>query len=482
MITEPVLTLKTARPDVDQAFRIALGDIAGNVAPFHDGLLDTPAPVILAGLDYDTPWTRDAAINVWNGAGLLAPAVSRNTLLSVLRRDGNGGNAIRVGGQYWDAIIWVTGAWAYYLYTGDREMLALAHEATLNSLAYFEATEFDADTGLFRGAAVYGDGVAAYPDRYATGGYGGIDHWAEHNPDKKHPVGEGVPMQTLSTNCVYYSAYLLANRMAAELGRPRDEQLANKAASLRKAINEKLWMAAAGRYRYFIDPWGGSDEQEGMGLSLAILLGAADEQRAAAIFDSAHVTPAGFPCVWPTYPRYQKDDPSAIGRHSGTVWPHIQGFWGCAAAAHGRTNLFAHELNCLTAHASRDAQFTEIYHPETHLPYGGVQECSREEDPSGLFRWHSCRRQTWSATAYVRLVLMGLLGMRFDETGLSFAPCVPEGFGEIRLTGLTWRDTVLDITLAGTGRRVESLTLGDAPVERIPAALVGTHSVCVYTG
>ena len=67
--------LKTDNPDIDHAFALALKDLTGNVAPFMDGLLDAPAPVILAGKGYNTPWTRDAAINVWNGAGLLMPEV-----------------------------------------------------------------------------------------------------------------------------------------------------------------------------------------------------------------------------------------------------------------------------------------------------------------------------------------------------------------------------------------------------------------------
>ena len=29
--------------------------------------------MILAGLHYDTPWTRDAAINAWNGGSLMVP-------------------------------------------------------------------------------------------------------------------------------------------------------------------------------------------------------------------------------------------------------------------------------------------------------------------------------------------------------------------------------------------------------------------------
>jgi hypothetical protein len=35
-------------------------------------------------------WTRDAAINVWSGAGLLYPDVARNTLLATLEQGEHG--------------------------------------------------------------------------------------------------------------------------------------------------------------------------------------------------------------------------------------------------------------------------------------------------------------------------------------------------------------------------------------------------------
>src|ERR1051326_1976786 len=156
--------LKTSNPAINRAYRIAVGDLLGNIRLFRDGLLDQPMLVLLAGLDYDTPWTRDTAINVWNGISLFWPDVARNTLLSVLERKQVD---VYIGGQYWDAIIWAIGAWTYYLHTGDREFLALAFDAIKNSLKYFEQTEFDSTSGLFRGPAVYGDGVSAYPDRYS---------------------------------------------------------------------------------------------------------------------------------------------------------------------------------------------------------------------------------------------------------------------------------------------------------------------------
>ena len=198
--------------DIDRAYLIAIDDIACNIEPFRDGLLDEAAPCIIAGRGYDTPWTRDAAINVWNGAGLLFPEASRNTLLSVLTRDECG---VRAGGQYWDAIIWAVGAWRYWLYTGDISFRDLAREAVVNSLRYFEDTEFDAARGLFRGPACYGDGVAAYPDRYVAG-ESFILTFREKNPEKCVNTGYGMPMFTLSTNCLYCEAYRVAHRLTGD--------------------------------------------------------------------------------------------------------------------------------------------------------------------------------------------------------------------------------------------------------------------------
>ena len=58
---------------------LALETLAFNIQPFQDGLLDAPAPCILAGELYNTPWTRDCAYNVWNAGALLAPVAAKNT-------------------------------------------------------------------------------------------------------------------------------------------------------------------------------------------------------------------------------------------------------------------------------------------------------------------------------------------------------------------------------------------------------------------
>jgi len=439
-------TLETGDRTLDRAWRLALDDLASNIAPHRAGLLEKARPVLLAGLDYDRPWTRDAAINVWNGAGLLAPRVARDTLLSVLTCEGG---VLCIGGQYWDAIIWVSGAWAHYLYSGDREFLVLALEATANSLAHFEATEFDAEIGLFRGAACYGDGVAAYPGVYARpGDFSGILQWPERNPEEAARPGCGLPMHALSTNCLYARAYELAGRMAGELGREPDAAWPEKAAALRRAVDRHFWMPEADRYRYLVDPFGGCEHQEGLGHAFAILFGVASEAQAAAVLESQHVARWGIPCVWPVFERYRKTE-GAVGRHCGTIWPQVQGFWAEACARTGRADLFAAEMHRLAELAVRSGEFREIYHPDSGEPVGGEQE-------GRATPWRSCRRQTWSATAYLRMVLMGLLGLRFEPDAVRFEPSVPDGLGRVRLAGLPWRGATLEITIEGSGHHIKT--------------------------
>ena len=68
--------LVTDNDAVNKAYRIAIADLQANILPFKDGLLDEEKPVIIAGLGYVTPWTRDAAINTGNAGGIICPEIS----------------------------------------------------------------------------------------------------------------------------------------------------------------------------------------------------------------------------------------------------------------------------------------------------------------------------------------------------------------------------------------------------------------------
>lgn len=135
MINIPIF--KTNRRDVNDAIRIAISDIISNIQLFKGGMLKEEKEVFIAGMVYDTPWTRDAAINTWNATGLLFPEISKNTLLSAIEEVDR---EERIGDQYWDAIIWAIGAWNEYLYTGDTEFLRYSKKVIENTLSFFEKT------------------------------------------------------------------------------------------------------------------------------------------------------------------------------------------------------------------------------------------------------------------------------------------------------------------------------------------------------
>ncbi len=446
--------------DLNEAFRIAIGDLTGNIVPFRDGLLEEKKPCVLAGLDYDSPWTRDTAINVWNGVGLLYPDVAKNTLTSILEKNRN----VRIiGGQYWDKIIWVVGAWQYILMTGDLAFMETVYEAVSTTLSVMEQEEFDEKKGLFRGPAVYGDGVAAYPDKYAENDFvpSGILDWPRLHLEQKAGKGFGIPMCALSTNCVYYEAYRICAAMTKLLNMD-DSGWKEKADQLKNQINRYFWNNEKGSYRYLVDDTN-CDHQEGLGLAFTLLFDIADQHQTESILKNTVITEHGIACVWPSFSRYINK--GGYGRHSGVIWPHVQGFWAAAVRKANDYKLFEKEFWSLTKLALASKQFAEIYHPETGVMYGGLQE----DGGTGIREWKSCNRQTWSATAYLSMIIYGLFGMEFTWNGVWLKPHLPEGIDEMELI-VPYRKATLHIEVsrntAGEKKRfIPAETVGDIKVE-----------------
>jgi hypothetical protein len=484
-VTPPLL--ETNRGEINVAFRVAIGDILGNVKPFKSGLLTEPRPVLIAGLGYAGPWERDSAMNAWNGCSLWLPGVMHNNLLAVLPRkyEEVGIGSQGSNPQYWDAMIWVTGAWHHYLYTGDKEFLKLAFAASKGSMGYYERTEFNAAENLFRGPA-WSDGIGAYPEPYCdTGNNAAITAWPAHNPDKVSKPGFGIPMMALSTNCVYYNAYRTLEKMARELDEKPDPRWAEQAEKIKNAINAKLWNEKAGTYRMFIGPFGNSDQEEGLGAAYCILFGIADEKRAASVFAHQHIDPAGLPCGYPNLPRYAGPEGKDFGQHTEVIWPQIQGYWAEAAARHGRADLFRNEFFKLASYGARDFQFSESYHPITGEIYGGMHEGVAGVSVNGpIMLQPSVPRQTWTATSFMRMAIMGMVGMRFDASGIRFAPCVPEGINFVRLQNVRYRNANINVTIKGTGVSVKSCKINgkNATDYFIPCAAEGRQEVALTVG
>jgi hypothetical protein len=148
----------------------------------------------------------------------------------------------------------------------------------------------------------------------------------------------------------------------------------------------------------------------------------------------------------------------------------VMGLWGAAAASAGEVEVFGQTLDDLSRlfHGSGDELF-ELYNAVTGAVDGGWQ-VGRQ--------WESLPHQTWSATAYLRLIHESLFGLHFTPSGITVSPVVPEGLGTLHLTGLPYRAATLDLTLTGTGTTAH-LHLDGHPVTAVPATLTGHHTLTI---
>ena len=110
--------LSSDNPAIKDAFTLAIQTMD----------INTRRGILAAGGDYGGEWTRDLAINSWNGVSVFRPIVAERSLWSVTI------NKDTIGHQYWDKILWSIAACNHYLVTGDKEFLAQAYRCSANTM------------------------------------------------------------------------------------------------------------------------------------------------------------------------------------------------------------------------------------------------------------------------------------------------------------------------------------------------------------
>lgn len=446
MLCANAQTLTTEHKQLDKVFGIATETLYRNVKD----------SIINAGGTYGGEWTRDVSINSWNAANMLIPEVARFSLWNVTTD-----RRTYIGHQYWDQIIWVTGAYDHYLATHDEAFLKQAYIASSNSMKKLEKEAFDRQYGLFTGPSVFNDGIAGYEEPV-------FDPSVKCSYVLEYPEAKNI--KCLSTNCIYYNAYKLLAIMAGKFGTEKEvKDYLQKAETLKQSVRRHLFDADAGRLDYLIDGHGTTHHfQEGLGMAFAIMFGVVNENEARKIVDKAYVGPYGLPSVYPSFKRFSKERP---GRHNVLVWPFVNAFWAEAALNVGRTDKFVFELEnmCNLVLDSKEC-FYEIYDTYTGKVCGGWQAGSDEE-------WGSVFNQTWSATGFLRMVLRGMLGLEFSEKGLCIAPqgYLLEHFGFKHLADLRCQAGKLSVKRIGTGCNVKEIRINGKTAGKASAILPVPH-------
>ncbi|MCQ2113927.1 MAG: hypothetical protein MJY52_02565 [Bacteroidaceae bacterium] len=392
-----------------------------------DGLL------LKAGADYGGEWTRDISINSWNAVSLLRPDVAEHSLWNVTN------NRKTIGHQYWDKIIWVIAAWNHYLVTGREQFLFQAYECSKATMLQLEDSVFDKTHGLFMGPAVYQDGIAAYDEPVYDPSLDDKSYVLDHS--NSHSI------MCLSTNAVYYQAYICLAEMAAICEPTTVKAYRNKAKALKRSFRYHFFNKQEGKLYYLIDHQGRKHEyQEALGVAYTILFGLVSKSEAKSIIANLYRSDNGVPTVWPCFPRFSKEKP---GRHNVMIWPHVNMFYAAACAEAGMMDTFWDEVNDisrLTLEADNTPNFHEIYTIEG-IPSGGWQ-CGQ--------LWPPLNHQTWCATGMLRIYLNYIIGIQPVLSGLMFRPVGSEEGTPIEIRGIPYRNALLDVSIKGKGSHVSS--------------------------
>ena len=416
------MMFETDCPKVNEAWELAVKTVRYNI---RDSIL-------AAGADYGGEWTRDVAINPWNGTDLFIPEVMERSRWHVT--DGRR----TVGHQYWDKIIWVQGAYYHYLLTRDTNFLKEAYICSRNTMKQLETVAYDPSYGLFTGPSVFNDGISAFEEPIYDASKPDLSGVMRHNTQN---------IKCLSTNCVYYMAYRALNEMHRILGETEHVEYAGKAETLKENIRRNFF-SPRGKLYYAIDEQGGVHKhQEALGNAFAILSGIVTPLEGHLTLIRNETTEYGVPSITPTFKRFSKERP---GRHNRLIWPFVNAFYAEAALVTGDWDIFEHEFRAMAALALDEDKgnynFYEIFDPETGKPEGGNQ--------AGRAVWHSRRHQTWSATGYMTMVCQGICGLRPNPDGIEIRPYLPRGINRLSIKGLKFGKMTLDIDLQGQGYRI----------------------------
>lgn len=240
---------------------------------------------------------------------------------------------------------------------------------------------------------------------------------------------------------VEYSAALRALDGMYRLENPDDHTYGYLADTIARAVNTCLWIPNLGYYSQAI--YGGlcpiaAQATDNYGTALAVIHNVATAAMARSAISRCPLLADAVPALYP-----------ALDSDAYRFNAEVQAAWTIAAASAANDRAVTYGLAVMAARYLNEvaASGKTAAHPVT---------------ASALYR--------------------GLLGMTFDSDGISFAPFIPSFMSADKtLTSYRYRNSVIDITVHGTGNIVSTFAIdGKAMADyRFPASLEGHHTVSI---
>lgn len=429
---------RSGYPLADALYNLSLEEMVNAVE--KDSTLRT-------GKEWAGVWTRDVSYSIILSMAILQPKVAQYSLLrkvqdGVIIQDTGTGGAYPVST---DRMIWAIAAWELYKVTGEKAWLKRIYPIIKRSMEADFKNAIDGRTGLVRGESSFLD-------------------WREQTYPQWMEPADIFESRCLGTNAVHYQANKVLASIAEALG---DNDIATlherRAAGIRKAINDQLWLDERnyyGQYLYGRTFSQLSPRSEALGEALCVLFDIADEERQKAVVAHTPVTAFGIPCIYPQIPGIPP-------YHNNGIWPFVQSFWTMASAKAGN------ETGVLASMAAiwRPAALF-LTNKENFVASTGDFAATQINSDNML----------WSLAGNIAMIYKVLFGIEYHKNHITFNPFVPEALkGERSLLNYRYRDAVLDIEMKGFGNKIRSITIDGKPLKnaRISAALKGRHKVTI---
>ncbi|WGH76363.1 hypothetical protein P8625_04140 [Tenacibaculum tangerinum] len=424
------------QPIVDALFNLSLEEAIKNIEP--DRTLRT-------GAKWGGVWTRDVSYSILLAFAYHEPEVAKISLRKKVKRgriiqDTGSGGAWPVSS---DRTTWCLAAWEIYKLTGDKAWLNEVYPIIKNTLEDDYKTIYDKRFGMYSGESSFLD-------------------WREQTYPKWMDNRDIYVSHNLGTNVVHYQAHKILAAMAKLKG--EDATVYNqRAANIKKGINDYLWMKDKGYYAQFL--YGRenlilSPRYEALGEALAILFEVADDTQAASIISKSPMTAFGATCIYPQIP----DIPPY---HNNGIWPFVQSYWNWAAAKTGNEDVLNHGLASIYRAAGLFLTNYENMVAETG-DFLGTEINSH--------------RMLWSMAGNLAMVHRVFMGMKFTTEGLAFNPVIPSAYdGERTLSNFKYRNATLNINIKGHGTKIKSVRIDGKTQDKafIEHDASGTHEIFI---
>ena len=397
------------------------------------------------GAKWGGVWTRDISYSIILAFAYLQPEVAKISLMKKVKReriiqDTGSGGAWPVST---DRMIWAVAAWEIYKTTGDEKWLEKIYPIIKNSLDDDWKTSYDSSTGLYRGESSFLD-------------------WREQTYPKWMSNMDIYASENLGTNIVHYQANKVFIEISKLLKKPYPDYQ-ERVNNLKKSIDINFWIndkGFYGQYLYGRPDLNLSPRSEALGEALSIYFDLADSAKSASVISKSPITPFGVTCIYPQIPEIPP-------YHNNAVWPFVQSYWNLAAAKTGNEKALVYGLSSIYRASALYLTNYENFVADT----GDFNGTEINSD-----------RMLWSMAGNLAMVYRVFVGISFDTSGIAFSPSIPKVFGGNRtLSNFKYRNTILDITVNGFGKKIVSTTMDGKLLDKafIPASVQGKHSIVI---